>query len=96
MLRNITEKTLTNTFQTTISDIIDDDLYPEYLPAQNIEEFHRAEEKLKMNNDYKKNVVSIFCIVLESIITRKKIYFINICCCNIYHVTLTGRILCKM
>jgi len=68
MLRNIIEKTLTNTFQTTISDIIDDDtyLYPEYLPAQNIEEFHRAEEKLKINKDYKKNVVSIFCIVLES------------------------------
>jgi len=68
MLRDIIEKILTNTFQTTISDIIDDDtyLYFEYLPAQNIEEFHRAEEKLKINKDYKKNVVSIFCIVLES------------------------------
>lgn len=61
MLQNITEKTLTNRNMTTsISDIINvdtDSFYPEYLPAQTLADFHAAEDKWKIDKEYRENVV---------------------------------------
>lgn len=58
ILQNITEKLLTNRSM-TISDIINDDndLCPEYLPAQMLADFHAAEEKWKIDKEYRENVV---------------------------------------
>lgn len=62
ILQNITEKTLMNTSMTiSISDIINDDnsLYPEYLPAQTLVNFHAVEYKWKIekiDKEYRENV----------------------------------------
>lgn len=60
MLKDITEKITNRNPTTSISDIVSDDidLHPEYLPAQTLADFHAAEEKLKINKEYKKTIVS--------------------------------------
>lgn len=61
MLQNIAEKITNQDTTTSISNIInsDTDFYPEYLPAQTLADFHAAEDKWKMDKEYKENVVRV-------------------------------------
>lgn len=66
MLQNLTEKS-TNTNMTSISNIVGNDtdlLYPEYLPAQTLADFHLAEDKWKTDKAYRENVVCIYFVQL--------------------------------
>lgn len=46
-------------------NIIADDFYPEYLPAQILVDFQEAEKKVRSNAEYKTTVVSnSYCAVL--------------------------------
>lgn len=64
MRKNVTkaDRKSMNTNVTSIVDIInsDTDLYPEYLPAQTLADFHLAEEKWKTDKEYRKNVLELF------------------------------------
>ncbi|XP_071652451.1 uncharacterized protein [Temnothorax longispinosus] len=61
MLENVVEKINRNS-ATSISDLVnnDTDFHPEYLPAQTLEDFHAAEDKWKMDKEYRENVLRLF------------------------------------
>lgn len=72
MLQNLTEKS-TNTNLTSISNIVDNDtdLYPEYLPAKTLADFHLAEDKWKTDKAYRENVVCIYFVEYK----KRRLFF---------------------
>lgn len=75
ILENIATKITNSNTATSISDIIDIDegIYPEYLPAQTLADFHAAERKWKEDKKYRNNVVSVIfnCFTLLLLYKRK-------------------------